>query len=583
MNTPSSETVKRGEVRRGTFLYRSLLTRRATGSCRSLPTPRTERVPRWLREVGRNAACTRLCRCERGATGGGLVTAAVPASTVQRLRDESCSQAGGRSIVLDITDIWASSGTILNPPFVAGVEYRFQVCAVAGIQTLCTPAVPLLTQFPALTGALFDGESVKVTWSAPSNPLVRVSGYRVELSSPNSDVVYTREIWNPLAAEALVTLDDDFEASWPWKAVVSALVEPRVTASTPAASLFLSQPELTAATYVGAEIQASWNGPGISGPVTGYVISAWSRRGGPSFESAVIPAGTTSGSVPLSGPLDPSGQYMLNIVARTGGGIDSSTTAVALIAEIPEIVEVGFDGVEALTRWTPVLSVDAPASGVQLKSLVTGGGGATTTVPFNNPMVDEASVGVPEPDKFQYAVQVCATAGMVLSCSATLALVQQTTSITSAMYNGAVVEAVWKPLNGITDYFLQLCQHDFVMAEQRLAGASGSIPYTLGGTDGWTVRVRAASGASVGPAVSAPLVTAAPEVATIFTDPVTEKTTIAWHADPGAASYLVQLYENGLPSGSPKPASTTTYDLPDRLQADADLAVAMPLCLLLAI
>lgn len=437
-----------------------------------------------------------------------------PATSVSSYILTAFSTSGGSPITATIAQAWASSGSINQPAFVANLAYQFQVAAQAKNGSLtASDAVPIFTAAPAVSAALYDGAKVAVSWNALAQG-PPVEQYRVTVSSSQGS--YSVAVpGTALQAEVAVGV---LSQSVTWSVSLVA-VAGRATATSAASILLAAQPVLIGVGYNGATVLASWNPPTQTGiTISSYVIHVNGDPGFPSFTSTVIVVPQSSGTINLASPLNPSGKYQLQVVAQTANGINSATTPVALITQLPVVTRVDFDGAQATIEWTPVPPVSPLVSGYELKAY-SDQGGQPSTVVYNNALLTKGTVPVTL-GNLSWKVNVCALAGVVSGCATLpVGLVQSSPAMQAVSYIDGILQASWSSVTGATFYVLQVLQAGSAIAKQSFTATQGALALKLDSSHAYTVSVQAATAApdsiSIGPSTNLSVITVGPLITSV--------------------------------------------------------------------
>jgi hypothetical protein len=462
---------------------------------------------------------------------------------------------GGQSFSQTIQNPYATGGEIIGPAFTAGVAYMLTACAHTAFPEVCTVPVAIFTATPQITAVEFDGSHVTLTWSvfAPTQPAV--ARFRVSVTSASGQV-FTKDIDNPSAVSTTIDVDG-ISRSAAASLQIAAISPAGVTATSTAVALALAQPTLDSAQYDGASVLAAWQPPsGVT--VTHYVIRLVDRAGA-ILVSAQFPAGETTGTLTLGQPLSPTSGWTIAIVASTSGASVSSTP-VSLLTDLPLLQSAAFDGTNVLARWTPVLTSDPPASGYQLKTYSTQGGGINiTTVP--NAAATQTSVAIPGAATLSYVAQICAYRGNVSACARTQPLMQSRVTFSSVQYDGAHLFAQWSAVADATGYTVSLiASGGSVVADAIVTGTTVTLVAICDPAQTYSLSVRARTALTTGPEATAAVISAIPGVlqlaATATQVLVTLDTTSTKNAS-GVEGYQASLYAGDHRVAGPIAAVTT--------------------------
>jgi len=465
-----------------------------------------------------------------------------PSTPVSSYVLSAFSPSGGSPITATIAQPWASSGLINQPAFVAGLSYQFQAGVQAENGSLTTSdALPIFTAVPLVTSALYNGESVVVSWNAlESGPTVEQ--YRVTIVSSLGS--YSISVSGMQQQAEIMVGHLSESVSW---SVSLVAVAGRAAASSALYTLLADQPLLTSVGYNGSTVLVSWNPPAQAGiAVTSFTIQVSGDPGYPEFTSPPILPPVSSGTLQLPNPLNPAGRYVLQVIAATANGMNSSSVAVALIVQLPVVRLIDFDNGQAAVEWAPVPSFAPSISGYELKAY-SDQGGQPSIVTYNNALLTRGVVPV-TPGNLSWKINVCALAGVVNGCAASpVDLVQNAPAIQKVSYDAGTLNARWEAITGASMYVLQLQQSSFTIAEQLFGTTQGALPVEIDPSQTYTVRVRAGASSqtaqSLGPWTAWDLIVTAPVLSSVSYLPGT--LTVNWTYTPGSSvtGYMVFLYQ----------------------------------------
>jgi hypothetical protein len=479
-----------------------------------------------------------------------------PATPVTAYQLVASSTGGGSPITATVSSGWASSGSIPNPAFVAGLAYSFFVSAQSGVAATYSDSVPIFTALPIVTAAQYSGSDVVVTWTAPAGGTAAIR-YRVTVSSATGS--YSTEVPGTSLSATVATGMLATSSSWSVQVVA---VNGLATATSAAAALAARQPVITSANYDGARLTVFWSAPsGVT--VTGYVIRAFSTNGFGSVSSAVLGPTVVFGTITLTTPLDPAGDYFIVVDAQLAGGVTSSSAAVPLVTMLPIQVANRYDGTNVALSWTPVATERLTLSGYQLK-VFSSQGGAVQTVTIPNGAATTGIVAGPSISTIPFVSQVCAVAGSVTSCSSQLTVIQSQPAVDSVSYDGVAVTVTWATVSGATQYLVSVLQGGAVVASAQTAGTSATLSANLDPSQPYTATVAAmvvqGAATAVGlPSTAANVISAAPGISSTTTTPTAVQVVVDTSATSGnnaVTGYRGYLYQGGKVVAGPTAAVT---------------------------
>ncbi len=415
---------------------------------------------------------------------------------------------------------------------------------------------------PALTGAVYDGATLHVTWTgdAACEYLVTV----VTAASAGRELARTRAA----GSSASVALDAGAgAANVVLRQVVGVTLGP--AAQLPLVLAGCPATALTAA--AGDTATVSWPAPSSGPTPTAFVpVLCWE---GSERQLADQPANATSFAVPLSGV--PAGAAV-GVRTRAGAALGPLANLAPVVLGRPTDVAVSWsegtisvswsapedpriDG--ALITLTPAhgAAVLARVAACEWSALLTADAGAGATV----------------------SVAAVAGTGVGAPCDPVAVIVAPPT-LTKLGWDGVTVSATWtapSQPSSVNRYELVVHDAGVVVASAVFAGTSAAlaVPAAAAGARAATVAARAPG--SSGPA-SQPLAlpAAGSELTDVSIDPVTGKATVSWSPTGGTTTgYLVQSYRAGLPAGPPltATAAATSVELPVNPAAYDDLELAL--------
>lgn len=417
-------------------------------------------------------------------------------------------------------------------------------------------ALPVVPGAPTPSGATYDGKTFFFAWGAVAG----ATSYAITLTS-------SKQTFNFSAGSALsFALPIALDPTVAWSATVAAINVAGTGAASAAVNVLVSAPEITAASYASGVITAAWT---------------WSGGSGVTFELALLEGGallasTTSNTSATGGTLSASlvvGRSYTIAVRVLGTGATGPWSGVAaLILSAPVVLTTSYDGASVTAVWSAI--AEGAAGYTAVLSEVGGSvvSSATTT---------GTSAALPAPSldaNKQYQVTVLAFGRASTGpASAAVSVVSESVAITAATYDGKSLTLTFGTAKtaGAT-YIAEVLQNNAVVASQTSSATSLSMSAALSGSGTYLAAIRVLSGRASGPrGATFSVLTAATTVTSGSTDPISGLTTFGWTALPAAASYLLQAYVGGLPSGDPIPVTGTSTVYPETLIVNQSFSVAI--------
>jgi hypothetical protein len=380
---------------------------------------------------------------------------------------------------------------------------------------------------PEITAVSYDGTQLTVSWGQISTPLV--SGYNVVVEQdgvalppiPVSGGAQTGvqtnirlNAWNRYSVRAQAVGGD---SAGPFSGPVAVLT---------------NTPQVEQVTYDGALVSVYCaNLPGDD--VTGYalVFTQGGAAGPPVF------SGNTSLSFAAS--LTPTDIVTLQVYAVGSRSSGPSSTPIRVVAAIPALSGVIYDGAAITANWPPVVGVREYAVGLYdggalLETHAAGDGSATFEAALNPARA--------------YTVSVQAVSGVVSGPSSSpLAVIAVAPVIESIGYADSALSVAWKPIAG--DLLISVYEGDQVVQQESVAHGSPAPHQFTAQLSAWkryAVRMQSVAGASMGPSSGAVAALAgAPAITQVDYDGV--RIAAQWSGAPGydVTGYTVVWTHNG--------------------------------------
>ncbi len=340
---------------------------------------------------------------------------------------------------------------IMNAQLSAAIPATFQVTLLSGGSPVAQSWITdLITCQQLLTSVVYDGTRLTATWPSPQS--IMVSGFTLELSYPSSGLhtmVISVTIDTPTAVEGSM-LVGPLSTTTPYQFALYANAADGITSSsTPYIPLLLVTPALSTVITTGNTIQATW--PPVSSPlVTSYTLGCTAPGMG-TISRTFQGGATASGSLVLGGPLDPTREYAVSLLANTALQASTIAPTVAPIVAVPDLNSVVFDGTGFTVTWHPISNVGPQLTAATLFCVSPG------NPSYNAPVDPQQNKGtlVPSAPPFNpgagYAIYLnVTTATGVQANSRQIAVVGWAPVITGARYDGQKIIVAWEPITDPT-------------------------------------------------------------------------------------------------------------------------------------
>jgi hypothetical protein len=438
-------------------------------------------------------------------------------------------------------------GTLALPaPLNTDVAYLAIVQAMWGTETgEASAPVVMPTALPVLQEAWYDGSQVYFSWT-PSPQSAQ--GYQLVIYSLDSGLQYTATIADPAACRGIIpasAITQGVDPAQQWVAAVAALGENSTYARSPGANFPKPLPTVapTVALYqAGTRINARWQ-PLPASSVTGFRLSVTSPQDDTDLWIDIPGAGAAGGVLPLDAPLAADRSYEFRLIAQTSTGAGVASAASGIIATVPTLTAVSYDGSSVGMSWAALsnpaitgytLQVISLSSGVSFTSEVSGYFATGGSVPLENAL-----------DPAQEWVARLIANGPLAAQTGDTPIPAAIPAINTVQSDGRAVTVEWNPLTPAPGgYLVNLLAGGAVVASSTAAGSSAALAIPAGaGT--LTAQVAPRTGIATGaPSAAAIAIAQPPQITSLSTDPVTGKATLAWGAVADATGYVLS-FSNG--------------------------------------
>lgn len=469
------------------------------------------------------------------------------------------------------------SGSVATGALDAAQDYVASVAAqapsaVAGVSA----AWPLLAQRPRVSGALYDTQSVAVTWT----PLPRGVAQSYELSLlVDGTATQSVLVDNPLASTATLALAAPLDTAKPAAVRVTAQSPAGAAARSEDLALLLAPPTCRYVTYDGSQVLAGWN---LANGASRYVFAVVGASTGVRYSVGVESASATTARLPLPGQLGTQEAFLYSLTAQAASGAAVALPAAPLPTALPRVEALSYDGKTVRARWS---MPDAQAAVLRgfTASVVDEDSGTTYSATVDDPSAREAVVeGLPAgglDSARRYSGKVAAlSAGTASAQSAGIRLISATPAIRYATYYGDKVTASWALVQGanesVASYVLSVTstqdhREHRVSVPKPATFATLALAEPLSAAQSYAVNVSAASADGIAQAVSTlePVVGQRPRLLSVLMSAAQVQMT--WEASTNLAVTGYTLKVISLSSGN---TLTQTIDDPSATSG----AVAIP-------
>ncbi|MEO8381651.1 MAG: fibronectin type III domain-containing protein [Acidobacteriota bacterium] len=343
-------------------------------------------------------------------------------------------------------------------------------------------------------------------------------------------------------------------------------------------------PVLTAIAYDGANVEASWsflpNTPAATAATVTVIDANKNTIGGRQFAG-------NSGTFPLT--LTAGTAYTASAAASRGVSAGPSGAALSVIASVPALSSIQYDGARLIASWTNTNGPGVTRTLLHLQS----GGVDIVAAPRSGAQSGIVDLALDPAGAYDLALQAAGTSslGPIGSTTAVISAVPSITAVTCATGTSNQVTVTWNASDlasrhGVTGYSVQLFENgapkgNAVVVTGASTGTT-SITATLDAWKSYSVTVQATGTNASGPLSAPALVMATtPALVRVTYDGTNVVATIA-ASDPSATGFTVRLIDNtGSLFGSEVDTSGLTATLalapvPDKTYSVQVRAVAGP-------
>jgi hypothetical protein len=463
------------------------------------------------------------------------------------------SQQGGSPSPVNVGPAVTTATITLSAPLPAGQSFYLSVFALAGGSVFSsTGQAPVPLSLPALGNVRYDGSRIDVGWNPVAAPLSAILSYSVFILPIQGSIPFwSRTLPNDGTTEVSIPLPGPLPTGTSYQVFVVADTVGRVSTACAPLTLLTTLPVLQNAFYNGAGIVFNWL-PLASPPatVTGYLLIARSRALGAVVSQAVTGASSSTGTLPLFAPLDPSADYSIEVSTTTSNTIDAATIPADLNPIFP-VIEAAVNRNNAIfARWTPSTGNTAPISGYML-TLYSNSGYTPQNFVVSNPNAREAVLPVSsfpaQSPLFQVTVM---TPGNIQSGLPALAVPVLAPALSAVGFDGMTISAAWTmaTATGVTGYRLSLYDGPVLVLEKTVSDLTGDLAFDGVVGVNYQLTVSALSGIFQGPPSTAlAVIGGAPSIQSLSYDGATLK--VGWSAPANApgTGYNLAVWQNGQP------------------------------------
>ena len=401
---------------------------------------------------------------------------------------------GGFTTSITIDSPRAAAGVITLAAPLAGA-YSVQVLANTdyGVSA-ATPVTGIDTALPAILSISNNGLAVSVGWMAPINPTVAVTGYTINVASPDGGPSFIGTAMNPGQTSIAIAIPMPLDASRTYIVTVRADCG-AVVGSVASARALVPLPRLVSIDWDGTRLAAMWEPVPYPDPTTdSYQMRAYGVGGGQTVTQSIANAFATGGQI-ANPPFTNGIAYLFSSCAETALA-EACSLPLTIFTTVPQIASVEFDGTRLAVTWNAFTPTQPAIAQVRLTASATGGRTFTTTI--DDPTALAATLDLTGINRtLPYAVRLSAIASHGVSAtSAPVTLVLAQPRLENATYDGVRVLASWEApaLLTATGYVIRLVARDGTHQQSPTippSETSGSLTIAtpLSPDAGWTVCV----------------------------------------------------------------------------------------------
>jgi len=450
----------------------------------------------------------------------------------------------GQTYSQTIADTQTRSGTVAipSPGLDEAQPWQARVWVTGGVDG-GSRALPVLVSRPKIASVLYDGDSVTLGWTPVLDP--RVTGYRVTLV-PVTGTTIRLDVEGGLASSAVLALVAPLSSAGANTVTVTALAGPIASLSDPVV-LDVAQPQVSSILYAGGQISVGWSAS-TNPDVTGYVVAV-TGQWGRSFTQPVSGGTATSGVVSVGGALGTDQGWRVSVRTVTAAAVSAASTPTGLIAEIPALTALSYDGTALDAAWTASPDPIFGLAGFQLAVRPASSSTPDHHTAIDDPLARSGRLAVSGLDGNHVAEIRAVTASGAVTVSAPVPVIVTSPAGLEVFYRAGTVCASWTPLAGASGYRAELTDAGgTVLARETVSGSSLRLTGPLDPDVAVSLRVAQVDGISAGPVSNpVPVLVGSGDIASVQTEGLAVTVGLTPPSvTTGITSYLVRLYEDGV-------------------------------------
>lgn len=279
---------------------------------------------------------------------------------------EANSLQGDPSYSILIPSALATSGTLpIDLPLPAAQSYQVRLKAFnAGGVGMASPAMPVVHPAAAITGTVYDGAEVTLSWLPSADP--SVTGYTAQVVSLASG-----QSWSGAATSTGGSVTTgQLTPALDCVARTTAQCAGSASAVSLNAPILAAQATISTVRYDEATLAVGWVPPASPG-VTALVVSR--LVDGTVAESATLrDPGATNHIFFLDQPLASDHAHSVQVAALAEGGASSVSAPVTVSTALPDLQYANYDGTKVTAGWAGLagatgftLEIDSPGAAYQ--------------------------------------------------------------------------------------------------------------------------------------------------------------------------------------------------------------------------
>ena len=444
----------------------------------------------------------------------------------------------------------ASPSATINFSTAGGVGYFVCVRGLGsdtGVQGTgpLSPTVPVLSAPPEVLGASIQGTSLRVSWELPPATPGAITSSTIVITPSQGEAATFPNL--PGTTATLSLAPSFLQPALTYTLSMTCNGPSGTTPPSAAVSLIPSAPALSRVGYEEPSIIAHWEWPsGASGATTASGYRMVLSSGGVILQSLRVNG--LAGTLSLSGPVDPAGDYQLSVNPLTDQTEFVAQPGTAPLLFAPQLQSATTDGTDLTIAWQSPATPSAGISGYQPVVLWDD---AEMALPVQPPTPTRAAIPLPADIPSRASIAIRALAGVVSGPLGNAApILDDVPTGLSVGYDGEFLTAAWDAsADGRVDgYIVTLSvtgsdpqMHRVQATRFQVAFAKPTTPNTTA-----SVSVSAAAGPSSGPATTpVSAILHAPAISTATVD--NGILTLAWAgvSDAGATAYRLCVMSDG--------------------------------------